>query len=197
MGVGLRLKMALREKRMTIKELSAQSGVSLNTLYSITKRDTENVDDVIIRMISKTLGLSDFFFLGIPPFDDLDFLQRNKERILVELKNQGFISKNIETLSDISNYDFWKILSNACAIYEDETGHIQVVCEPVLNYDPNSDVGADVDTLLDFFTKLEPSGRKLVIEYAELLASNPGFLLKKSNNKTELAYDGGQNQWHT
>ena len=40
MGVGFRLKLALREKKMTIKELSEETGVSLNTLYSITKRDT-------------------------------------------------------------------------------------------------------------------------------------------------------------
>ena len=39
MGLGLKLKELLKERNMTIKELSALSGVSLNTLYSITKRD--------------------------------------------------------------------------------------------------------------------------------------------------------------
>lgn len=186
MGVGLRLKIALREKKMTIKDLSAQSGISLNTLYSITKRDTENVDDVILGMISDTLGLSWSFFCSCSPFEDLDFLQRNKEAILLELEKSGLFSRNGRSLTDIGNYEFWKILSNdVFDVTEDEIGHIQVRCQPTLNYDPNSYVGADTDTLLELFTKLEPFGRKLVIEYAELLTSNPGFLLKESNNKTE------------
>lgn len=56
MGTGLILKEMLREKGMTIKALSQQSGISLNTLYSITKRDSDNVDPVIIREIANVLG---------------------------------------------------------------------------------------------------------------------------------------------
>lgn len=56
MGTGFMLKEMLREKGMTIKALSQQSGISLNTLYSITKRDSDNVDPVIIRKIANALG---------------------------------------------------------------------------------------------------------------------------------------------
>ena len=37
MGVGIRLKNILDEKNITLKDLSLISGVSLNTLYGITK----------------------------------------------------------------------------------------------------------------------------------------------------------------
>ena len=43
---------------MTIKHLSEDSGISVNTLYSITKRDSLRVDPVILKKIAKTLGLS-------------------------------------------------------------------------------------------------------------------------------------------
>ncbi len=58
MGVGLRIKEILRDRKMTIKKLSELSGVSLNTLYSITKRDSSNVDDVIINKLAPVLGVS-------------------------------------------------------------------------------------------------------------------------------------------
>lgn len=56
MGVGLRLKELLRQKKMTIKQLSELSGVSLNTLYSITKRDSEKIDPVILDKIVTALN---------------------------------------------------------------------------------------------------------------------------------------------
>lgn len=58
MGFGLHLKEILRERGMTIKQLSEDSGISVNTLYSITKRDSLRVDPVILKKIAQTLGLS-------------------------------------------------------------------------------------------------------------------------------------------
>ncbi len=57
MGVGKRLKAILRDKKMTIKELAETSGIPLNTLYSITKRDSERVDQLILQRITDTLGI--------------------------------------------------------------------------------------------------------------------------------------------
>lgn len=59
MGVGLRLKELLRQKNMTIKQLSELSGVSLNTLYSITKRDSEKIDPVLLDKIVSALNPSE------------------------------------------------------------------------------------------------------------------------------------------
>lgn len=56
MGTGFILKELLRERGMTIKSLAQKSGISVNTLYSITKRDSDNVDPVILKRISDALG---------------------------------------------------------------------------------------------------------------------------------------------
>lgn len=58
MGMGFRLKEILREKGISIKELSALSGISLNTLYSITKRDSDRIDPVLQRKIAEVLNIS-------------------------------------------------------------------------------------------------------------------------------------------
>lgn len=55
MGFGTRLKTLLKEKNMTIKELSEKTGVSINTLYSITKRDTRLPSDEVLYKISQAL----------------------------------------------------------------------------------------------------------------------------------------------
>lgn len=60
MGVGRNLKEILRDKKMTIKQLSEQANIPLNTLYSITKRDSKRVDDIILRRIATALGVSYF-----------------------------------------------------------------------------------------------------------------------------------------
>jgi len=178
MGVGLRLKTALRENNMTIKEFAALSGISLNTLYSITKRDSESIDGVILDIISSTLGLSWTFFTAVSPFENLDFLNKNKHIILEKLVNHKILSED-KPLSDVSNIEYWQILSrNVFDINVDEFGGINVLCEEVKTYAPNSDIADDIEKLLKPFTQLEPGGRALVIEYAELLTKNPGFLLK-------------------
>lgn len=186
MGVGLRLKMALREKKMTIKELSVQSGVSLNTLYSITKRDTENVDNIILSRISSTLGLSCAFFMGLAPFEDLEFLHRNKDAILIELEKNNLFSRDGRSFSDVGNYEFWQLLSNTVIdVTKDEYGNIRISYDFTSDFVQNDSKRKDENSLLSVFNRLEFGARKLVIEYAELLASNPGFLLKESNHKTE------------
>lgn len=55
MGTGLILKRILREKGMTIKSLAQKSGISANTLYSITKRDSKNVDPILLEKIAEAL----------------------------------------------------------------------------------------------------------------------------------------------
>ena len=55
MGFGNKLKKVLKEKNMTIKELSEKTGISVNTLYSITKRDTRFPSDDILFKICKAL----------------------------------------------------------------------------------------------------------------------------------------------
>lgn len=64
MGIGLRLKEVLRDRKMTIKQLSELSGVSHNTLYSITKRDSERIDPILLEKIAAALRVSTGSLLG-------------------------------------------------------------------------------------------------------------------------------------
>lgn len=57
MGFGKRLKEILKNKGITIKELSEMTGISINTLYSITKRDTLMPDIEIINKIVNALQI--------------------------------------------------------------------------------------------------------------------------------------------
>lgn len=64
MGVGMTLKRILRDKKMTIKQLAESSGISVNTLYSITRRDSERVDGVILQAIAAALDVPVDYLLG-------------------------------------------------------------------------------------------------------------------------------------
>ncbi len=59
MGFGSVVKKLLSDKNMTIKDLSEASGISLNTLYSITKRDSTNIKMDTLRKISQAAGITD------------------------------------------------------------------------------------------------------------------------------------------
>lgn len=57
MGIGSKLKTLLKERNMTIKELSELSDVSLNTLYSITKRDNDSARYDIVEKLASALDV--------------------------------------------------------------------------------------------------------------------------------------------
>ena len=57
MGVGTKIKTILKEQKKTIKQLAEESGVPLNTLYSITKRDSTAVTYPVLEKVSKALGV--------------------------------------------------------------------------------------------------------------------------------------------
>lgn len=59
MGFGNKLKELLKRKGITIKELSVMTGISINTLYSITKRDTKVPDKEIVRKIANALDVNE------------------------------------------------------------------------------------------------------------------------------------------
>lgn len=70
MGFGAKLKTLLKEKKMTIKELSEATGISKNTLYSITKRDTRLPSDKIIIKIANALDMD---YAELVSLDDMKF----------------------------------------------------------------------------------------------------------------------------
>lgn len=58
MGVGAKIKEILKQQKKTIKQLSEESGISKNTLYSITKRDSTNVTYPVLEQIAAVLHVS-------------------------------------------------------------------------------------------------------------------------------------------
>ena len=81
MGVGKNIKRILAEKEMSIKELHEISGISLNTLYSITKRDSASINSEILASIAKVLNVTNFDLTV-----DVDQL-RSDVRLLEEVQN--------------------------------------------------------------------------------------------------------------
>lgn len=63
MGTGSKIKAILKEQKKTIKQLSQESGVSLNTLYSITKRDSAAVTAPVLEKIAQALQVPVFSLL--------------------------------------------------------------------------------------------------------------------------------------
>ena len=66
MGIGTNIKRLLAAKKMTIKELSEQTGIPVNTLYSITRRDSESTKSGYLSKISTALGVGVDEIVSIP-----------------------------------------------------------------------------------------------------------------------------------
>ena len=93
MGIGSNIKKILAERKMKISQLSEISGVKINTLYSITKRDSVNVNSDVLAAIATALDVS--------PFDltvDVDQLRSDVE--LQDEIEKAFGKKGLQLLND-------------------------------------------------------------------------------------------------
>lgn len=95
MGVGAKIKTLLSERNMTIKELSEKTGISINTLYSITKRDSSNVRISTLEAIANALNVKPDVLITYEQFKkecDRDFArlqqsEKNLRKHLISLSN--------------------------------------------------------------------------------------------------------------
>lgn len=73
MGTGQRIKDLTKERGITLKELAEKSGISYNTIYSITKRDSKRVQGEILQRLSAALDVSPAALLGteVKSFDNV------------------------------------------------------------------------------------------------------------------------------
>lgn len=107
MGIGARIKEILKEKNKTIVWLSDKSGVSKNTLYTITKRDNTSIRHDNIKKIADALEVTVEYLLGLSQDKDgvTDFVADSMFSIV------GFVVKPIgasetgSTLYRLFNYD--------------------------------------------------------------------------------------------
>lgn len=63
MGIGKQLKAILKKRNMSIAFLSKLSGISVNTLYSITKKDPSSINTSTLQSIAAALGCHPLEFL--------------------------------------------------------------------------------------------------------------------------------------
>lgn len=118
MRTGSNLKNFLKEKNMTIKELAEKTDISLNTLYSITKRDSELSDDLIKKISSS---------LEIPIEELLEMLSSNSSN-----DTQTFIDETRrisaefnEKIIDVNN--LIQELNYLTKSYENQTKHKRIL----------------------------------------------------------------------
>lgn len=57
MGIGTNMKRLLALKKMTIKELAEKTNIPLNTLYSLTRRDSDTTRSDYLRAIANALNV--------------------------------------------------------------------------------------------------------------------------------------------
>jgi len=113
MAIGTRLKEILKQKKMTVKQLSEISGVSENTLYGIIKRDNKTINPDIAGKIVDALGIGINHLLSLEEFTDsikIEFNDiENKKKLLSSydtLNNTGRIEaeKRVTELTQIKKY---------------------------------------------------------------------------------------------
>lgn len=71
MGLGTRIKELIKMKGITIKELSKKTNIPVNTLYSITGRDSNNAKMDTISKIANALDVTIDYLIGIDASEEL------------------------------------------------------------------------------------------------------------------------------
>lgn len=113
MGFGAVLKEILSDKNMSIKELSQMTGIPLNTLYSITKRDTVNVRQETLEKISQALNIPTDDFITALHKDiqmkeqELHCLQERLQEAQYRRRREMELRKQLsKVLSQLTHYEF-------------------------------------------------------------------------------------------
>lgn len=116
MGFGNRLKEILKERGVTIKELSEMSGISINTLYSITKRDTQAPASDTIRKIADALGVDEADLLTL---DDITQQVRSSLQDINDSEKR--LRLKLSEISEMLNADaLYELLSTAIKMLQDD-----------------------------------------------------------------------------
>lgn len=86
MGIGKNIKTITKNKGMTLVELSKKSGVSLNTIHTLTRDDPDNATLRTIDRLAAALGV-DSNFLRMNPED----YKAYEEQVRMRIKLQGML----------------------------------------------------------------------------------------------------------
>lgn len=149
MGIGKQLKAILKKMNMSIAFLSKLSGISVNTLYSITKKDPSSINTSTLQSIAAALGCH-----PLELFDESD----NYVNVLFEEVGYALAVANMTN----------KLKSISCNLIDEGFGSYSILCsdgEIHVNIDELDELNKETDEFLEF--KLNQlKTRSHFIEYA-------------------------------
>lgn len=173
MGLGTRMKEILNQKQMTIKQLSKESGVSVNTLYSITKRDNNMARYDIIEKIATALDVS---------IEELTGYSIDYNRVQEKTARPG-----ITRLYDVIERD---------PENKSENGGITAMIRSIVENELQSlgySFSPIQETILENTEKLNPKGQQKVADYVTDLAGNPEYRIDPDSVMPNVAQNDDAN----
>ena len=106
MCISFKIKNILKEKEITIKDLAVLTGISLNTLYGITKRNTKSINPDTLSAISEVLKVPPQYLLGIEgkakPIwtkEELEEMEQNSDEYFLDSED-GLLAEIIQIAKD-------------------------------------------------------------------------------------------------
>ena len=110
MSVGKRIRIGRSLQGKSLKEVSENLGVTVAALsrYELDQREP-SLD--ILRKLADELKLPISFFIGEPPFDNLELLDLFKSVIIYNLQLHNFMASNI-AVSSVDNYTYYQVVAN-------------------------------------------------------------------------------------
>ena len=110
MSVGKRIRIGRSLQGKSLKEVSENLGVTIAALsrYELDQREP-SLD--ILRKLADELKLPISFFIGEPPFDNLELLDLFKSVIIYNLQLHNFMASNI-AVSSVDNYTYYQVVAN-------------------------------------------------------------------------------------
>ena len=166
MALGTNLKEILKQKNMSIKDLSKKTGISLNTLYSITKRDGRMARFDIIKKICETLEITESELLGFDVKPE-DYETKNKRQNLrVYEVHRDSDERNGLITTKGTQQDIVSFFSGVDKL-------VETAMDP-LRYE-----------YLSNFDKLNDKGKEKAIEQVELLTKIPEYKKDPGNDNQD------------
>ena len=106
MGLGLELKKILKDKGMSVAELSRLSGVSANTLYAIISRDSSDISLSTLYKISDALNLEtdDFAILDMKTNPEKWGLNNNKITSAAHFDGNEYTDEELEEIRQFAEF---------------------------------------------------------------------------------------------
>ena len=160
MGFGFLIKELLRDRKMTIKQLATDSGIPLNTLYSITKRDSKRVDPVIVARICETLQITMGDLMGIKP--------------------------EVETPENIAALDegISAMFGVGWAFAHDVSSQIRIALDGFAEFESTE------EEILFYFKRLNDEGQDIALQNVKVIAGNLQYQRKEPPEAPEDEKEG-------